>query len=65
MVAGQALELRRPVRGGRGTEAALTALRGLVPSWDADRPPAPDVARVAGAIADGSLVRAVRAAVTF
>jgi histidine ammonia-lyase len=65
MVAGQALELRRPVHGGRGTEAALTALRGLVPSWIADRPPAPDVARVAGAIADGSLVRAVRAAVTF
>jgi histidine ammonia-lyase len=65
LVAGQALELRTPARGGAGSQAALAALRGIVPTWVTDRPPAPDVARVSGALADGSLVRAVRAAVPF
>ncbi len=63
IVAGQALELRRPRTGGRGSEAALRALRSRVEPWSRDRSPAPDIARVAAAIADGSLVAEVRSAV--
>jgi histidine ammonia-lyase len=59
IVAGRALELRRPSSGGRGSEAALGALRELVEPWTADRPPAPDVARVADALADGAWIRRV------
>jgi histidine ammonia-lyase len=61
LAGGTALELRRPRTGGRGSEAALRALRGLVPALDRDRPPAPDLERLASAIADGSLLRRVRA----
>jgi histidine ammonia-lyase len=65
IVAGQALELRRPFRGGRGSEAALRALREGVAPWGNDRPPAPDIEWVAAALADGRLVRRVRAEVAF
>ena len=65
IVAGQALELRRPKAGGLGSEAALRALRARVPPWSHDRSPAPDIERVAAAIEDGSLVREVRAQVPF
>ena len=65
VVAGQALELRHPRTGGRGSEAALAALRGLVAPWTVDRSPAADIERVAAALDDGSLVRAVRAAAPF
>ena len=65
IVAAQALEMRRPRSGGRGTEAALRTVRRQVPSLSRDRSLADDIARVASAIADGSLVRAVRAEVPF
>ncbi len=65
IVAGQALELRRPKAGGRGSEAALRALRARVTPWLVDRSPAPDIERVAAAIEDGKLVREVRAEVPF
>jgi histidine ammonia-lyase len=65
VVAGQALELRRPRRGGRGSEAALKALRARVAPWSRDRSPAPDIERVAAALEDGSLVREVRTTVPF
>ncbi len=65
LVAGQALELRHPKSGGRGSEAALRALRAEVPSWTEDRSPAPDIERVAARLGDGSLVRAVRGEVPF
>ena len=65
IVAGQALELRRPRAGGRGSEAAVRALRSRVEPWSRDRSPSADVERVARAIADGSLVGEVRAAVPF
>jgi histidine ammonia-lyase len=65
LVGAQALELRRPKAGGAGSEAALRAIRELVPPWGADRPPAPEIDRLAHAVADGSLVRKVRAAVPF
>ena len=65
IVAGQGIELRRPGRGGRGSESALRALRELVAPWSSDRSPAPDIDRVAAAIASGSLVARVRADVPF
>jgi len=65
IAAGQALELRRPRTGGRGSEAAVRALRTRVEPWARDRSPAPDIERVARGIADGSLVAEVRGAVPF
>jgi histidine ammonia-lyase len=62
IVAGQALELRRPKQGGRGSEAALRELRQLVAPWSADRSPMPDIDRVVAGIRDGSLLRRVRGA---
>jgi histidine ammonia-lyase len=65
IVAAQALELRRPKTGGRGSEAALRALRTRVAPWTADRSPAPDIEQVAALIDAGTLVREVRADVPF
>ncbi len=65
IVAGQALELRRPRAGGRGSEAALRALRARVAPWSRDRMPSPDIERVAAALEDGALVREVRSSVPF
>ncbi len=65
IVAGQALELRRPSSGGKGSEAALRALRSRVAPWERDRSPAPDIAAVAEALLRGELVREVRASVPF
>jgi histidine ammonia-lyase len=65
IVAGQALELRRPRTGGAGSEAAVRALRARVAPWTHDRSPAADIARVAEAIGSGALVREVRGAVPF
>ncbi|MEM0129788.1 MAG: histidine ammonia-lyase [Thermoplasmata archaeon] len=63
IAAAQGLELRRPARGGDGSEAAWTALRRIVPAWTDDRSPGPEIERVAAAIADRSLIAPVRAAV--
>ena len=65
IVAGEALERRRPRVGGRGSEAALRALRARVRSWDADRSPAPDIERVTEGIARGDLLRELRAGFPF
>lgn len=65
IVAGQALELRRPNPGGRGSEAALRALRARVAPWAHDRSPAADIERIASSLEDGSLVEEVRATVPF
>jgi histidine ammonia-lyase len=65
IVAGQALELRHPRTGGRGSEAAWRALRTRVAPWTHDRSPAEDIARVAEAVGSGALVREVRAEVPF
>ncbi len=65
IVAGQALELRRPRHGGRGSEAALRALRVRVRPWTDDRSLTPDLERVAAAIASGELVAEVRRDVAF
>ena len=65
IVAGQALELRRPLSGGVGSEAAWKVLRERVPTWSEDRSPAADIERVAAGLADSSLVRQVRSVVPF
>jgi histidine ammonia-lyase len=65
LVAAQALELRRPLHGGRGSEAALRAVREVVAPWAADRPPSPDIEAVRARIAEGSLVAKVRSVVPY
>lgn len=60
LVSVQALEQRRPLKGGVGTEAVVGAVRRLVPPLTEDRPPAPDIQRLSRAVADGSLLREVR-----
>ncbi len=63
MVAGQALELRRPKHGGRGSEAALAALRKRVTAWTQDRSAADDIAAIAAAIGDRRILDEVRSVV--
>ena len=65
LVAGAALDRRRPRTGGSGSEAALRALHARVRPWEADRSPADDIDRVARAIASGELVAEVRSAVPY
>jgi histidine ammonia-lyase len=65
IVAGQALELRRPKTGGNGSEAALRSLRRRVAPWTRDRSPADDITRVAEALRSGAAVREVRGEVAF
>ncbi len=65
LVAGAALEARRPRHGGRGSEAALEALRRRSEPWAADRSASDDIDRLSAAIATGELVREVRARVPF
>jgi histidine ammonia-lyase len=55
LCAAQALEQHRPLRSGRGVEAAYDRLRARVPALTADRPPAPDIAALANMIAEGEL----------
>ncbi|HTT34268.1 MAG TPA: histidine ammonia-lyase [Thermoplasmata archaeon] len=63
IVAAEALERRRPARGGRGSEAALRAVRSIVAPWAKDRPPAPEIERVAEEILRGTLGARVNAEV--
>jgi histidine ammonia-lyase len=58
LCAAQGLEFLRPLRPGRGVEVLHRRLRALTPPvlpLDADRPPAPDLERLALAIAAGEL----------
>ena len=58
LCAAQGLEFLRPLRAGRGVEALHGRLRALTPAvtpLDADRPPAPDLERLASAVAAGEL----------
>ena len=65
IVAGQALELRRPKLGGKGSETALRALRTEVRGWSEDRSPAEDIERATRHVANGTWVRRVRDEVAF
>jgi histidine ammonia-lyase len=58
LCAAQGLEFLRPLRPGQGVErlhARLRALQPAVARLEADRPPAPDLERLARAVADGEL----------
>jgi histidine ammonia-lyase len=58
LCAAQGLEFLRPLRPGRGVEHLYRRLRTLTPPvmpLDADRPPAPDLERLAQAVASGEL----------
>jgi histidine ammonia-lyase len=56
LCAARALDLRLPLRAGVGAERARVAVRALVAPLDADRPPAPDLARLESAVAAGAFV---------
>jgi histidine ammonia-lyase len=51
-----ATDLRRPLRSGRGTQAAYEAAREAIPPWTQDRSPAPDIAAARKLIASQRLV---------
>lgn len=53
--AGQALENRRPLRFGPGTEAGLAVLRRVVPVLEGDRPPHGDLEAARSLLEDGTL----------
>jgi histidine ammonia-lyase len=53
LCAAQALEQHRPLRSGRGVEAAYGRIRARVPPLVADRSPAPDIAALAELIEEG------------
>ena len=58
LCAAQGLEFLRPLRSGRGVEALHRRLRALTPPitpLEADRPPAPDLERLARAVGTGEL----------
>jgi histidine ammonia-lyase len=55
LVASQALDLRRPVKPGRGAEAAYTLIRSKVPTLDRDRELHTDIQAVCGLIDSGAL----------
>ncbi|MEM1054982.1 MAG: histidine ammonia-lyase [Bacteroidota bacterium] len=60
LCAAQALELRRPLRAGRGVEAALDAIRERIPFREADRPFEADLRAAADLVRSGALAEAPR-----
>ena len=52
------LDLRAPLRPARAVGETHAAVRALVPPLDGDRPPSPDVRRLADAVAEGRFVPA-------
>lgn len=58
-----AADFRRPLRSGRGTQAACEVTRERIAAWKEDRPPAPDIAAARDLIASGTLVHAAEEAV--
>lgn len=55
-----ALEFRRPLRSGRGTQAAYDAAREVVAPLETDRVQAPDIEAARGLIRSGRLTAATR-----
>lgn len=56
LAAAEAVERHRPLRSGTSVEHAIGRIRQEVAPLTADRPPAPDIAAIAGLIARGELV---------
>ncbi|HET7874978.1 MAG TPA: histidine ammonia-lyase [Methylomirabilota bacterium] len=63
LLAGQALDLRRPLTGGAGTRAAHAALRESVPPLDADRALHADLAQALRLVEAGAVEGAVERAI--
>ncbi len=63
LVAAQALDLRRPLKPGRGVLAAHALIRTQVPTLDDDRELHRDIAAVSSLLDSGALLAAVRAAI--
>ena len=55
LVMTEAMEHQRPLRSGTGVERTVEAVRGEVTPLTTDRPPAPDIARIAELIAAGGV----------
>ena len=53
LAAAEALEHRRPLRGGKGVERAYRLIREVAPALTGDRPLSGDIARLAGQIRSG------------
>jgi histidine ammonia-lyase len=60
--AAQALDLRRPLRSGPALEELHARVRRLVAPLEDDRPPSPDIERVAAALAEGAFLGLLPAA---
>jgi histidine ammonia-lyase len=58
-----ATDFRRPVASGRGTGAAYSAARAVIPPLETDRSPAPDIAAARALLRDGTLIDAAHAAI--
>ncbi len=56
----QAVEFHRPLRGGRGVEGAVDAVRGIVPRLEEDRALAGDIRRLVEWLEEGGLTGLVR-----
>ena len=63
MSAAQALDFKRPLKGGKGTEAAYQVIRSKLEKLVNDRPLYPDIEIVTNLVRDGSIVEAVEKAV--
>lgn len=60
LCAAQAVEAHRPLRSGDGVEAAIGAIRTVVPALTADRPPSPDIEAIAALIGRGGIAPETR-----
>jgi histidine ammonia-lyase len=58
-----ATDFRRPLRSGRGTQAAHELARTVIAPWTDDRSPAPDIAAARELVASERLVRAAETAI--
>ena len=58
-----ATDLRRPLKSGRGTQAAHDAARESIAPWTEDRPPAPDIAAARELIRSHRLVEAAESVI--
>jgi histidine ammonia-lyase len=63
MAAAQAIDFRRPLRAGRGTEAAYQVIRRHVAFLDEDRPLHADINTMAEVVGSGEILAAVEKAV--
>lgn len=63
MSAAQALDFKRPLKAGKGTEAAYQVIRNKLEKLVNDRPLYPDIEIVTDLVRDGSIVEAVEKAV--